>query len=933
MTTYYGRTGGGNWSSAATWSLTSGGGATGAVPTAADDVILDANTGNITIDGTGGSPSLCKSLDSTGYTGTLSAANATQINLGNAAGGFLKLVPGMTATWNAGSNVRIVNTGGTFDITAAGKTFGGVTINCTGATARFLDTFACVGQLNLLTGTLNDNGQTVNLTRTGGTNFSSSNTNARTLIMTGTWTLSAGNTTAWDITDTTNITLTANGSTINSAGTTVTFAFGGLSYGTVNITGSGTMTVTGANTYENFNRTTTGNTFGSVSFSGNQTVTGTLTMNGNSVLNRVLCKSALEGTRITITAATVTTQHSNWMDIAGAGAGNWNLSAITGNSGDAGNNSGITFTAPTTCYAKTAVTANWSGSIWFTTSGGAVAARVPLPQDTAIFDANSITAPGVTISMNMLTIGSVDFTGVTNNPALDHRSTIYFVGSLTLSAAMTVATSAPGTWNWVPKTGSTFTSAGLTFPVNTSMVIAGAGSLVMQDNFTTLGTFRFGNGAVAVTGNKNITALNPGTSWGATTDPNRFSLQADTLTFTDGSVQLTLNGSLQATGLTHLAQVQLNFGTLTIGAGGLSCTIFNTNNSNTRTINMGSGTWTLTGTGTVLSLFATGLTLNRGTSSIAVTNTSASTKTLSCAGQTLGALSIAGAPSNGTVTITGNNTFADLDIAPDASVLLGNTSIQTLESVPTWLGTSGHLVTISSAGAGSATVVVSSGTVICDYLSLTRIVASGSVPFYAGHNSVNGGGNTNWKFGDLYEQDITIGYVGSLSDECSLGVYKDVVLGMGCGADGPVPDYNLHGPVAIGMTQDVATINRGDLVQSLPLGISASITPVNRADVFNAVALGVAGGITSTNSAVFPRGIDLGLKGEVVTVNRADQNLYVDIGVRPKMRAGAGLNIAAAATIGVKHGIETLGRPEGFIVLEVDLYQSWSAVLDVDLYG
>jgi len=49
MATYYARAGGGNWTAATTWSLTSGGGATGSTPTTADEFILDASSGSVTI--------------------------------------------------------------------------------------------------------------------------------------------------------------------------------------------------------------------------------------------------------------------------------------------------------------------------------------------------------------------------------------------------------------------------------------------------------------------------------------------------------------------------------------------------------------------------------------------------------------------------------------------------------------------------------------------------------------------------------------------------------------------------------------------------------------------------------------------------------------------------------------------------------------------
>ena len=84
---------GGNWSSASTWSPAQ-------VPTAADNCkITGTMTGTVTIDGTAGSPNLCRSLDCTGATHTLSQVGV--LNIGDGSGGLLKLVAGMTYSISA----------------------------------------------------------------------------------------------------------------------------------------------------------------------------------------------------------------------------------------------------------------------------------------------------------------------------------------------------------------------------------------------------------------------------------------------------------------------------------------------------------------------------------------------------------------------------------------------------------------------------------------------------------------------------------------------------------------------------------------------------------------------------------------------------------------------------------------------------------------
>ena len=174
------------------------------------------------------------------------------------------------------------------------------------------------------------------------------------------------------------------------ASTNSTFSGGGKSYlGTVNIIGS-YATVNGANTFVTFTRTGAADAVSTLYLYANQTCTGVFTVQGNSVApNRLFVGSDTMGTArtLTLSGATKTLKWVDFADITFSITGAAPTQTLTG---DCLGNSGLTLTAATTCYAKTGATAfNYSGAMWFTTSGGAVAARVPLAQDTVVFDSNT----------------------------------------------------------------------------------------------------------------------------------------------------------------------------------------------------------------------------------------------------------------------------------------------------------------------------------------------------------------------------------------------------------------------------------------------------------------------------------------------------------------------------------------------------------------
>lgn len=143
MATYYFRnTGTGVWGTPSNWSLTSGGGATGAVPTAVDTAVFDTNSISCTLNT---SNRVCLALSCTTYTQTL---NLSTFNL--TVSGNINLGSSMTLTTTTGS--LIVNANST--ITTNGKTMSvPFNISTAGRTLTFADNFVLTNSLIIL-GTL-----------------------------------------------------------------------------------------------------------------------------------------------------------------------------------------------------------------------------------------------------------------------------------------------------------------------------------------------------------------------------------------------------------------------------------------------------------------------------------------------------------------------------------------------------------------------------------------------------------------------------------------------------------------------------------------------------------------------------------------------------------------------------------------------------------
>ena len=329
-------------------------------------------------------------------------------------------------------------------------------------------------------------------------------------------------------------------------------------------------------------------------------------------ISRYFFQSSTYGTAVTITGNTASLTDVDFRDITHSGT-TWTGTRL----GDAGNNSGVTFSTPKTVYWNLTGSNNWNSNGWATTSSGTPAlANFPLAQDTATFT-NTAPVAGSTVTLNVAyNLPAIDFSSRSNTLTFATGTIApYAYGSITLSSAITLT--GTGIITWGHRSGTaTITSAGRTWTQSFRFNSVGA-TVLFGDHFSATG----------------------------------------------------------ASGITH------GYGTLNAQTYNVTCVTFTTSAVNSRTLSLGSGTWTITGSGASAwsALTTIGLTLNQGTSTISLT--SASAKTFIGGAKTYynlnqggaGALTISGnntfnnitnsvQPTTVTFTASSTNTFANFSL-------------------------------------------------------------------------------------------------------------------------------------------------------------------------------------------------------------------------------------------------------------------------------
>jgi len=406
----------GNWTITTTWNSST-------IPTATDDVKLNTsynvqcNTSNCT----------AQSIDMTGGTGWLNQSAGSTITVKGSA----TLVSGLYQGLGKNSNITFNATG---TLTTAGNQLNNVIVNAGGGVVTLGDNLTQNNTLTLTQGTLDTNNQTVSCNH-----LNSTASNTRVLNLTNSI-INISN--GINIVDT-NLTLNPGNSVITLTNDDSWIQGGHYPLYDVNFLGNSSTLYNG--NYKFHNLTVKGKEFKTCQlklWSSAPSVNTTLTISGNSAVNRLIFLSNTLGTQrtINVTGATLNISNCDFRDIAFINTSvPVDLSTITGGSGDCGGNSNITFTPAKTLY--------WyqdSGSFsdvtkWRNETNGTVTIP-PLPQDTARFNASSFSTTGKTVTQDMPCIGSVDWTGAGSSPtfAINSISQEFYGINFTLISGMSL---------------------------------------------------------------------------------------------------------------------------------------------------------------------------------------------------------------------------------------------------------------------------------------------------------------------------------------------------------------------------------------------------------------------------------------------------------------------------------------------------------------
>ena len=663
------------------WALTSGGAGGEAVPTSADNVFFDANSGAVTVTVATGNTG-CANLDFTGFTGTFAGSASLSVY------GSLTLGTGMTRSYTGNLTFAATATGKT--ITMNGKTLASsVTFDGVGGGWTLQDAFSVTtSAITVTTGDVDTNGQaiTAGSINEGIGGSKSLSLGASLIALSGSIPINMTND---------GLVLSAGTSVITLSGTAPRIILGGYTFYDITFSGiTGTAQIFGVSasftdttdSLRNLTAVGGSSVLARLEILCNLSITSTLSLTGNSVANRLYfgTPNNRTGHSRTVSVSAVSFTNVDFIDIAATGATPWTGTSL----GNCGGNTNITFDTPVTRYWVATSGGNWNDtSSWSTTSGGSSGASVPLPQDTAIFDASSITSGGRTITVNrQILCSTITATALANSPTLSFSSQAEVYGQVLF----------PASYSW-SGSGLTFKSrTNVTFATN-SVSIPGALSIYMPAASFTL------TGDVSMSG---------------------------ALTIQYG----TFNADQYDIAATSVVAAQ--------GVGG-SSPIAST------TIMLGSGVWTLSGTQTAWSVPSVGgfVSIEPGTSTIKIVHSGASTRVFNGGnGHEYYALLFSGGGTE--CRITGSNSFASIstDTAPTTFTFQAGSTTTLRTQTLSVSGTAGNIVTLKSLTNGSPWYITTdAGSVSVDYVSVRDSVASEN-RFFAGANSTDVSGNTGWIF-------------------------------------------------------------------------------------------------------------------------------------------------------------------------------------------
>lgn len=758
--------GAGNWSDITHWATVSGGAGGSAVPTSADDVTLDGNsgTGTITVDVASNS----KSFDATSYTGGLTLVGTLTV------AGNLTMGAGMTFTPGT-ITLFLIATSGSWNITTNGKQMGPTQVGGGGSTATtwtLQDNFTSNSTLSIAGGTFNTNNKAIQASV-----FTSSSAIARTLTL-GSSIITAVNPTATaiDFGTVTNLSITANTATFKLTGVNAGFNTGAVNFNgaSVQFTGGGSQGIFGAGsaTFRNLTVTGTVAKTDSFSFSLNTTFTGTVAFQGLNAATRLLVfTNSGAGTGGTAPSVTLTIathgahQYVDFQDIIIAGA----AGTLTGTSiGDALGNTNITFSPSVTQTWQGTTGGTWSDVTKWTS-------RVPLPQDDVVISSAFGANPQIT--MDMPRVGrNVSFAGSTTTSGqlqLIQNVTIFIFGNLTLAApvfftsnANNVVLGGRGTHTFTTN-GGTATGGGRGF-----FIRAVTGSYTLMDNMIT----GWGASWTFTSGTFNANGFNF-VGWavlilGSTIRP---------VTVNMGSGTWTLLANAQPTTVWNVvpASVTLNAGTSTIilnGSGTGTVLTFSGGGQTYYTLQwkpVGTGQLNITGNNTFTNLdvetSTTAKTLSLPASGLQIINGA-----LTLQGSVTQSLSLVSSTPGTSTTVRSSGALNDVFISPSADVIIQAQKIGGgLSSLKS--GTA-KFVTIRKVGGG----LTSSVSGINKIVTTSKIAGAKSFVISGVVKSIiarkTGGGIIQDSAGGLQKAAVIIAKIGGTkSSVVAGGVHGDII--------------------------------------------------------------------------------------------------------------------------------------------------------------
>jgi hypothetical protein len=544
----------GTWDATTTtnWSLTSGGAGGAGVPTTADDVIIDTNSGTGSVSGAGNNA--CRNL-------TITATQALLLNSGtlnNLNGNFVMPPVSSSCVWGMQTQFRGTTAGRT--ITTNGQSGGSNWFFNDGGDWTLIGNMTVAGTFGILGGTFNTGNYniTCGAMQLTGSITRTLNCGSSTITVSGTY----------DSRSATNLTLNAGTSNFIFSSVNLDWFSDGRTFYDVSFTGTtqNGVRIYGVNTFHNLTITPEINAAGykTISLEANQTVTGTLSSPATNPAYRTLFNSSVAGTQRTLSIATMgTVTNTDFQDIALTGvASPWTASF---GDGDYGNNTGITFNTQTAYWIGG--TGNWlDNTHWSLSSGGSAVSGSPQSTNSVIFDANSNVGTGAfTVTANSGASGAVPYINCNSfsTSSLDgvmtlapiSYGTINIYGSLTLPSSNFVnAFTGVATIKFAStSTGNTITTGGNS--LNCGVIFNGVGGgWTLTDTLTygsitvTAGTFNTGNQTLTSTGGRPdftstgalVRAINLGSS---TVLTYGMTISGTNLTFNAGTSQINLGAT------------------------------------------------------------------------------------------------------------------------------------------------------------------------------------------------------------------------------------------------------------------------------------------------------------------------------------------------------------------------------------------------------